>query len=126
MTSSFMPTVIAKDNISVDETYFTDKRKKLNPRKGWTVWFDLFFSSLSQKINEQLRILLLPALRASRQASYISSLMSELSSAMVSPTKTKRSTAACTARPTRPSALRDRSAFIGRSGADTSVVICND
>ena len=65
----------------------------------------------------------LPALRASRQASYMSNLMSGLSSAMVSPTRTKRSTADWTARPTRPSARRDRSAFIGRSGADTNVVI---
>lgn len=65
----------------------------------------------------------LPACRASLHASYISSLISLLSSAIVSPTKTKRSTAAWTALPTRPSARRDRSAFNGRSGADTSVVI---
>ena len=66
----------------------------------------------------------IPALRASRQASYMSSLMSPLSSAIVSPTRTKRSTAAWTARPTRPKALLDRSALSGRSGADTKVVIC--
>jgi len=36
----------------------------------------------------------LPALRASLQASYMSNLISGLSSAIVSPTKTKRSTAA--------------------------------
>lgn len=57
-----------------------------------------------------------PAARASLQASYISCLISRLSSAIVSPTVTNRSTAKLTACPTRPIARSVRS--------DVADVIC--
>jgi len=66
----------------------------------------------------------LPAARASLQASYISSLISRLSSAIVSPTVTNLSTARFTACPTRATALRLRSEHNGLSRWVTSVEIC--
>ena len=66
-----------------------------------------------------------PASLASLHAWHISCCMSGLSTAMASPTVTKRSTAKLTACPTRNSALRVRSDRHGRSRWFTSVVIWN-
>ena len=66
----------------------------------------------------------LPASLASLQASYMACLISGLSSAIVSPTVTKRSTARFTAWPTRATARRLRSEHSGRSLCETRVEIC--
>jgi hypothetical protein len=70
----------------------------------------------------------LPAALASLHASYMSCLISGLSSAMISPTHTNRSTAKLTAWPTRPMARNERSVVtLGRSDRCwTSVDICNN
>lgn len=70
--------------------------------------------------------MLLPATLASLHASYMSCLISGLSSAIVSPTVTNLSTAKFTAWPTLATARRLRSEHSGRSLCEINVEICKD
>lgn len=75
---------------------------------------------------DTLFIRFLPATLASLHASYMSCLISGLSSAIVSPTVTNLSTAKFTAWPTLATARRLRSEHSGRSLCETNVEICKD
>lgn len=71
-------------------------------------------------------LLHLPATLASLHASYMSCLISGLSSAIVSPTVTNLSTAKFTAWPTLATARKLRSEHSGRSLCEINVEICKD